>query len=75
MADDNLRERNSNGKDLGCPSKRKKNSRTYRIYYLKDERGIYIPYCTLEHHEGILKNGQPRRCKRINCSHYLEFRA
>ena len=41
---------------------------------LEDEVGPYIPYCTFEIHEGIVRYSQYRICEKKNCDRYVKFR-
>ena len=41
---------------------------------LEDQIGQYIPYCTFEIHEGIVRYSQYKICEKRDCEHYIKFR-
>ncbi len=39
----------------------------------RDERGLYIPYCKLRFHPGIIDEEKAKECERRNCWHYKKL--
>lgn len=58
-----------------CSSKKSKNKKVIQIRLREDSKGFYFPYCSYPPHEGILFNGEYKRCERRNCPYYFRFRS